>query len=71
MLFKGSDCVFRYHIHIALALGFPVTVKDKDSFLFNVQFTHCVDICERAPLWDIHKQGKRPRNERMQYFGRL
>lgn len=58
MLFKGSDCVFRYHIHIALSRGFPVTVNDKDSFLFNVQFTHCVYICERAPLWDIHKPGR-------------
>lgn len=58
MLFKGSDCAFRYHIHIALSRGFPVTVDDKDSFLFNVQFTHCVYICERAPLWDIHKPGR-------------
>lgn len=66
MLFKGSDCVFRYHIHIALGLGFPVTLNDKDSFLFKVQFTHCVYICERAPLWDIHKQGKRWRIEGMQ-----
>lgn len=63
MLFKESDCVFRYHIHIALGLGFPVTMNDKDSFLFNIQFTHCAHLCERAPLWDICKQGKRPRND--------
>ena len=44
MLFKRSDCVFRYHIHIALGLGFPVTVNDKDSFLFNIQFTHCAHL---------------------------
>lgn len=57
-LFKGSDCVFRYHIHIALVLGFPVSLNDKDSFLFKVQFIHCVCVCERAPLSDIHKQGR-------------
>lgn len=65
MLFKRSDCVFRYHIHIALGLGFPVTVNDKDSFLFNIQFTHCAHLCERALLWDVCKQRKRPRNEEM------
>lgn len=62
MLFKESDCVFRYHVLIALGLGFPVTMNDKDSVLFNIQFTHCAHLCERAPLWVTCKQGKRPRN---------
>lgn len=47
MLFKESDCVFRYHVLIALGLGFSVTMNDKDSVLFNIQFTHCAHLCER------------------------
>lgn len=42
-------------VHNSVSSGFPVTMNG-NTFQFNVQFTHCLQICKKTLLWDIHNQ---------------
>lgn len=68
LYFKESDCVFSYPGHNTVSSRFPVTMNDK-TFLFNVQATHCLEICEKILLWDIQKWNHDREQSRAQSFG--